>query len=195
MCRVPRGADPRRASLVARGRHHRTTPYADPFSRAQAGHSSRALKLWDYDVPAQPTLVTVRRGGREIPAVAQATKRAPLFVLQREPGEPLFGVEERPVPPTDVPGEESWPTQPFPLRPPPLVPQSLRPEDARGLPFWDRGRCRERIASLRYDGVFTPPSLRGTIIYPGNAGGTNSGSVAFYPLRGLLLVNTSRVAH
>jgi quinoprotein glucose dehydrogenase len=151
--------------------------------------------LWDYDVPAQPTLVTVRRDGVEIPAVAQATKVGHVFVLHRETGESLFPVEERPVPASDVPGEEAWPTQPFPVRPAPLVPQSLSPEDAWGLTPFDRAACRRKLEGLRSEGVFTPPSLRGTLIFPGNAGGTNWGSVAFEPGRGLLLVNTSRVAH
>jgi quinoprotein glucose dehydrogenase len=150
--------------------------------------------VWDHDVPAQPTLVTIRRNGVDIPAVAQATKIGHLFLLHRETGEPLFPVEERPVPQGGVLGEVLAPTQPFPIVPPPLVPQSLAPADAWGLTFWDRGRCRERIESLRSDGIFAPPSLQGTIIFPGNMGGTNWGSVAFEPERGLLLVNTSRVA-
>jgi len=149
--------------------------------------------LWDYDVPAQPTLVTVKREGRAVPAVVQATKMGLLFVLDRETGAPLFPVEERPVPQSDVPGERTSPTQPFPLLPPPLVPHTLTPADAWGLTPWDRGVCRERIAQLRSDGIYTPPSVRGTIIYPGNAGGTNWGSVAFDPGRGLVVVNTSNL--
>jgi quinoprotein glucose dehydrogenase len=151
--------------------------------------------LWDYDVPAQPTLVTVRRDGVELPALAQATKLGHVFVLHRETGEPLFPVEERPVPGSDVPGEEAWPTQPFPVLPRALVPQELSPDDAWGLTPLDRAACRRKIEGLRHGGVFTPPSLEGTILFPGNAGGTNWGSVAFEPERGLLLVNTSRVAH
>ena len=151
--------------------------------------------LWDYDVPAQPTLISVRRNGVEIPAVAQATKMGHLFLLHRETGEPLFPVEERPVPQTDVPGEQTWPTQPFPTTPRPLVPQRLAAADAWGLTFWDRDKCREQIERLRSEGIFTPPSVQGTIIFPGNAGGTNWGSVAFDPQRGLLLVNASRLAH
>jgi quinoprotein glucose dehydrogenase len=151
--------------------------------------------LWDYDVPAQPTLIRVRRDERVIPAVVQATKMGHLFFLDRETGAPLFPVEERAVPASDVPGEETSPTQPFPLLPAPLVPARLTPEDAWGLTPWDRAKCRDRIASLRSEGIFTPPSLRGTIIFPGNAGGTNWGSVAFDPTQDLLFVNTSRVAH
>src|SRR3990172_13052995 len=91
--------------------------------------------LWDYDVASQPTLALVRKDGREIPAVIQPTKMGFVFILHRETGEPVFPVEERPVPASDVPGEYAWPTQPFPLRPLPLVPQVLRPEDAWGLTF------------------------------------------------------------
>ncbi len=150
--------------------------------------------LWDYDVPAQPVLVTLERDGVDVPAVVQATKMGLLFVLHRETGAPLFPVEERPVPASDVPGEQASPTQPFPLAPPPLVPQVLRPEDAVGLTPWDRGRCRDAIAKLRNEGLYTPPSLRGTLEFPGIAGGTNWGSVAFDADRSLLLVNTSRAA-
>jgi quinoprotein glucose dehydrogenase len=150
--------------------------------------------LWDYDVPAQPVLANVVRDGREVPAVVQATKMGHLFVLNRETGEPLFPVEERPVPVSDVPGEQSWPTQPFPLRPPPIVSQQLRPEDAFGLTSWDRNRCRERIAALRNEGLFTPPSLRGTLEYPGIAGGTNWGSLSVDPHRHVAILNGTNLA-
>jgi len=150
--------------------------------------------LWDYDVPAQPVLTTVMHDGRAIPAVVQATKMGHLFVLDRETGAPLFPVEERPVPASDVPGEEASPTQPFPTLPPPLVPQRLRAEDAWGLTPWDRGRCRARIAALRSEGIFTPPSLQGTLEYPGIAGGTNWGSVAVDPARRLAVLNQTNAA-
>jgi quinoprotein glucose dehydrogenase len=151
--------------------------------------------LWDYDVPAQPTLVTVHRDGQEIPAVAQATKMGRIFLLHRETGQPLFPVEERPAPQGGVMGEPISPTQPFPTAPPPLIPQTLTPDEAWGLTPWDRSKCREQISRLRSEGIFTPPSLQGSIIFPGNAGGTNWGSVAFAPEQGLLLVNTNRIAH
>jgi quinoprotein glucose dehydrogenase len=150
--------------------------------------------LWDFDVPAQPVLVTLKRDGVDVPAVVQATKMGLLFVLHRETGAPLFPVEERPVPASDVPGEQASPTQPFPVAPPPLVPQRLRPEDAWGVTPWDRSRCRDAIAKLRNEGIYTPPSLRGTLAFPGIAGGTNWGSVAFDPERRLVLVNTTRAA-
>lgn len=149
--------------------------------------------LWDYDLPAQPTLVTVIRDEQEVPAVAQATKMGFLFVLDRETGEPLFPVEERPVPETTIPGEESWPTQRFPILPPPLAPLKLEPEDAWGLTFLDQAQCRDLIESKRNEGIFTPPSLEGTIEYPGIAGGTNWGSLAFDPERGLAVLNQTHI--
>jgi quinoprotein glucose dehydrogenase len=150
--------------------------------------------LWDFDVPAQPVLTTMLREGREIPVVVAATKMGFVFVLHRDTGEPVFPVEERPVPASDVPGEEASPTQPFPALPPPLVPQTLRPEDAFGLFSWDRERCREKLASLRNEGMFTPPSLRGTVMYPGNAGGVNWGSVAVDPHRRVAYFNATNLA-
>ncbi|MDX1981070.1 MAG: pyrroloquinoline quinone-dependent dehydrogenase [Bryobacteraceae bacterium] len=149
--------------------------------------------LWDYDVAPQPMLIPFTRGGRTVAAVAQATKMGHLFVLDRETGEPLLPVEERKVPPSDVPGEKASPTQPFPVLPPPMSAYRLRPEDAWGITFWDRGKCREQIASARNEGIFTPPSLRGTVMFPGNAGGTNWGGLSFDPVRGIAVVNESRV--
>jgi quinoprotein glucose dehydrogenase len=150
--------------------------------------------LWDFDVPSQPVLTTLRRGGREIPVVVSATKMGFVFVLDRDTGVPVFPVEERPVPASDVPGEEASPTQPVPALPPPLVPQTLRPEDAFGLTPWDRARCRDKLASLRNEGLFTPPSLRGTVMYPGNAGGVNWGSVAIDPRSRVAFANATNLA-
>lgn len=150
--------------------------------------------LWDYDVPAQPVLTTLRRGGVEIPIVVQATKMGLLFVLHRETGEPVLPIEERAVPQSDVPGEESSPTQPFPTSLPALVPHRLRPEDAFGLTPWDRGKCRDAIAKLRNEGIYTPPSLGGSIVYPGIAGGTNWGSVAIDAAKQRVFVNASIAA-
>lgn len=149
--------------------------------------------LWDYDLPAQPTLVTVIRDGQEIPAVAQATKMGFLFVLHRETGEPLFQVKETSVPQTTIPGEASWPTQPFPVLPPPLSPLKLNPDDAFGLTSFDRNQCRDLIEAHRNEGIFTPPSLEGTIEYPGIAGGTNWGSLAFNPENALVILNQSHI--
>ena len=144
--------------------------------------------LWDYDVPAQPVLIEFK--GR--PAVVQATKMGLLFVLDRETGQPLIPVEERAVPQTDVPGEKTSPTQPFPVAPPPLVSHAaLKPEDAWGVAYFDRKSCEARVAGLRNEGIYTPPSLRGTVVRPGIAGGTNWGSLAYDAQRELVYVNSS----
>lgn len=150
--------------------------------------------LWDYDLATAAALVTVTRGGREIPAVAQATKMGYIFVLDRDTGEPLFPIEERAVPGSDVPGENTSRTQPVPVLPRPLVPQRLDPDDAWGLTPIDRAACRAKITSLRSEGIFTPPSLRGSVVYPGFLGGMEWGGVAFDPVSGLIVTNTNRIA-
>jgi quinoprotein glucose dehydrogenase len=150
--------------------------------------------LWDYDVAAQPLLFTLKRGGRNIPAVAVATKMGHIFVLDREKGLPLFPVEERKVPTTDVAGEEVSPTQPFPVLPKPIVPQRLTPDDAWGVTPQEREWCRARIKSLRSEGIFTPPSLKGTIMFPGNVGGVNWGGMTYDPDRNTLIAATNRLA-
>ena len=149
--------------------------------------------LWDYDVASQPMLVDVRSGGRTIPAVVIGTKMGFLFVLDRRDGKPVFPVEERPVPKTDVPGEDSSATQPFPKLPRPLVPTQLRPEDAWGLNDKDREYCREQLASLRNEGIDTPPSLKGTLAIPGNGGGMNWSGMSSDPSRNMVFVNTNNL--
>jgi len=139
-------------------------------------------------------LVTVKRGGRDIPAVAVGTKIGHLFVLHRETGEPLFPVEERPVPPSDVHGEEASPTQPFPKLPAAIVPQKLTGDDAWGITPADRDECRRLIKGARSEGLFTPPSLQGTIVFPGNVGGMNWSGMSYDARRGLLIANTNRIA-
>jgi quinoprotein glucose dehydrogenase len=139
--------------------------------------------LWDYDLAAQPTLVELERGGAAIPGVIQATKNGLVFVFDRASGEPIVPVVERAVPPSRVPGEKAWPTQPFPATPPLVSLERVDSEDAWGLTFWDRARCRRLIESLRNEGVFTPPDRRGTLLYPSYAGGVNWGGVAFDPER------------
>ena len=117
----------------------------------------------------------VHRDGRTIPAVAQPTKTGFLWVLNRETGEPLFPVTERGVPRSDVPGEQSATTQPTPPLPRPLAAQTLTAEDAWGITPVDRAFCVARIRALRNDGLFTPPSLQGSLEFPSAAGGTNWG--------------------
>ena len=149
--------------------------------------------VWDYDVPAPPALVTVRRDGRAVPAVVQVTKTGQVFVLHRETGAPLFPVEERPVPASIVPGEETWPTQPFSLLPA-LSPLRVSADDAWGLTPWDRGRCREAMSGLSNEGIFTPPSLEGALIVPSNIGGAHWGGAAYDPARQIVVVPVNRVA-
>lgn len=147
--------------------------------------------LWDYDLPAQPVLADLTRDGVRVPVVILPTKMGLLFTFHRDTGEPFFTIEERPVPASDVPGEKTWPTQPFPVAPPALVPQrAVTPDDAWGLTPVDRGECRKRIAALRSEGIYTPPSIRGTIMVPGNAGGLNWGGIAWDPQRQVAIANT-----
>jgi quinoprotein glucose dehydrogenase len=151
--------------------------------------------VWDYDLPAQPSLVTLRRADRAIDALVQVTKQGLVFVFDRTTGAPVFGIEERPVPQRGVAGERLAATQPFPLAPPPLVPQSLAPEQAWGLTPWDRDACRRAIESARSEGLYTPPSEQGTLLVPFTGGGANWGGAAFDPATQTLYVNTSRAAH
>jgi quinoprotein glucose dehydrogenase len=150
--------------------------------------------LWDYDLAAPPVLVTLTRDGKKVDAVAQPTKSGFVFVLDRETGAPLFPVEERPAPPSDLPGERAWPTQPVPLAPPPLVPQRLD-EDALYAPTSEHVEaCRAQLAEARNDGLFTPPSLRGSLVYPFVGGGANWSGAAWDPARQLLVVPVQNLA-
>ncbi len=150
--------------------------------------------IWDYDTSSPPMLIDITRNGEKIPAVVQNTKQGFSFVLNRETGVPVFGVEERPVPQNALAGEWLSPTQPFPVAPPPLVPQGLTPDDAWGFTWFDRRACRKKIESLRSEGIFTPPSTApGSVIYPGTAGGMNWGGPAFDPARKWMIVNTTNV--
>jgi quinoprotein glucose dehydrogenase len=151
--------------------------------------------LWDYDLAAPPVLVRVAREGTLVDAVAQATKTGFVFLLDRETGRPLFPVEERPVPASDVPGERAFPTQPFPSRPPPLVPQRLGPEDLYAKSPEHLRACRQQLAGLRNEGIFTPPSLRGTVLHPFTGGGANWSGAAFDPERRRLFVPVNNLVH
>src|SRR5579883_251375 len=145
--------------------------------------------LWDYDVASQPTLVTFKN----IPAVAVTTKIGHFFVLDRETGKSLLPIEERPVPKSRVPGEESSPTQPFPLYDT-LAPQKFSVDDVWGVTPEDKAWCKSRLRGYENLGLFTPPSLEGSILFPGNVGGVNWGGGAFDPARGLLVVASDRLS-
>lgn len=137
--------------------------------------------LWDFDLAAQPTLIDIESATRSIPAVVQATKSGLLFVLDRETGEAVYGITERKVPASRVPGESAWPTQPYPSTPPLVSHSPLTPDDAWGLTFWDRGKCRELIRRYRNEGAYTPPDTAGTILSPSYVGGVNWGGLAHDP--------------
>ena len=149
--------------------------------------------LWDYDTAAPPLLATLPLEGKDVPVVIQGNKTGFLYVLDRDTGKPVFPVEERAVPQSDVPGENASPTQPFPLFPPPLAPQHFLVANAWGPTPADREACREAIGKLRNQGIFTPPSLQGTLAVPGNIGGMNWSGYAFDPIRNLLIVNTNNL--
>jgi quinoprotein glucose dehydrogenase len=150
--------------------------------------------IWDYDTPAQPTLVDIKVDGELIPAVVQVTKMGMTFVLNRETGKPLWPVQERAVPQDGgVPEEYLSPTQPFPTHIPHLIKTPLTKKDAWGLTFWDTNECAELIAEKGAKGIYTPPSLEGAVNYPSNAGGNNWGSPAIDPYSRIMVVYTVRV--
>ena len=150
--------------------------------------------IWDNDIAAQPMLIEVTREGKRLPAVAIGTKMGRIFLLNRETGQSLFPVEERPVPASTVPGEEAWPTQPFPVLPAPLGLQGLTKADIWGPEPRDKDEAEDRIAGYRNEGPFTPPSYEGTIMAPGNVGGVNWSGMCYDPTSELLITNINRVA-
>jgi len=143
--------------------------------------------IWDYDVASQPALFAWKDG---TPAIAITTKMGRVFVLNRLTGAPLLPVEERPVPKSDIAGEESWPTQPASTIS--LVPEKLSPQDA-----WrdaqEKQWCADKIKATRSGEIFTPPSLQGTLVFPSNVGGVNWGSAAYDPQSHLLFMDTNRL--
>jgi glucose dehydrogenase len=145
--------------------------------------------LWDYDLPAAPKLLTVKHNGKNVDAVAQPTKFGFLYVFDRVTGEPLWPIEERPVPQSDVAGEWSSATQPFPTKPPPFARQSFTEKDIN--PYAtdaEQATIRELLKNSRNEGLFTPPSLRGSISAPGHNGGANWGGAAVDPTHGFLYI-------
>jgi len=150
--------------------------------------------IWDYDLPAQPILVDVTRGGRTIPAVVQLTKMGLVFVFDRVTGEPVFGIEERAVPQSGVPGERTWPTQPFPVKPPPLSRiTALTRDQLTSVTPESRRQCEAMFDAARSGGLYTAPGRETTIWFPGTMGGATWSGGAADPARGLLFVNTNDV--
>ncbi|MCY3750496.1 MAG: pyrroloquinoline quinone-dependent dehydrogenase [Gammaproteobacteria bacterium] len=149
--------------------------------------------LWDYDLPSMPALVELDRNGSKTEAVLQATKTGFFFILDRDTGRSLFPVKEMKVPQSDVEGEKSSPVQPAPLMPPPFTAQSVTADDAWGLTPWDRKQCRDKILALRNEGLYTPPSVNGSVLFPSDSGGSNWGGVAYDPESGLAVINSTNV--
>jgi quinoprotein glucose dehydrogenase len=149
--------------------------------------------LWDYDNAAPPALATVTQRGVQIPVVIQVSKTAMMYVLERTTGKPVFAIEERAVPASSVPGEVASPTQPFTAVTPPLSPLQYSAADAWGPKPEAQATCRALLAGLRNDGPFTPPSLQGTLVVPGNIGGAAWGGVAIDEKRGIAVVPVNRI--
>jgi quinoprotein glucose dehydrogenase len=148
--------------------------------------------LWDYDLTTAPKLLTVRHNGEMVDIVAQASKFGFVYVFNRVTGEPLWPIEDRPVPASDEPGEEAYPTQPFPTKPPPYARQRFTVDDINPyIDPEDKERLRDILLNARNEGLFTPPAMRNTINMPGELGGTNWGGVAADPQTGMLYVRST----
>jgi quinoprotein glucose dehydrogenase len=167
--------------------------------KVQSGEMAWAFQVvhhdvWDWDVPSAPIVADIPVNGEIVPAVIVLTKQSLVFVLNRDTGEPIFDVEERPVPTNGVPGDQLSPTQPFPVKPPPLMQTHISPDDAWGVTFVDRIACKQEIENSSYGELFTPPSEKGWIMYPSTGGGPNWGGGAWDPVNNLLITNVSQVA-
>ena len=149
--------------------------------------------LWDYDLPAQPVLVQVRKDGKLIDAVAQVTKTGFTFVFNRVTGEPVFPIEETPVPKSEVPGEAAWPTQPRPVKPPPYARQAMTADELTDVTPESRAYCAKLIEGASYGQIFTPNGLKPTVLFPGTNGGANWGGGSYDPETHTLYVNSMDV--
>ncbi|MFT4671261.1 MAG: quinoprotein glucose dehydrogenase [Pseudohongiellaceae bacterium] len=149
--------------------------------------------VWDYDTASQPVLFSLMRDGLEIPAVAQATKMGMVFVFNRLTGDPLFPIEERAVPQSPVPGETLSPTQPFSSLPTLADHYPITEEHAWGIIPGDRRECAKKIQQFRSEGIYTPPSLQGSLMWPGYGGGSNWGSVSIIPDQQILVGNVTQM--
>ena len=152
--------------------------------------------LWDYDIGAQPTLTDISRGGRSFPAVVVSTKEGEIFILDRLTGKPLFPVAERPVPQGGtLPGERLSPTQPFSVGLPSFRGPVLREQDMWGISPIDQLSCRIKFREARYDGIYTPPGAKPSVVYPGYGGGINWGGVSIDQVRHIMIVNSVRIGN
>jgi quinoprotein glucose dehydrogenase len=150
--------------------------------------------LWDYDFPQAPKLLTIHKDGKDIPIVAQASKQGFLYVFDRRSGKPIWPIEERPVPQSDVPGEKTYPTQPFPTWPKPFARQEFTEDMINPyIPEADQQKLHELFKKTRHEGIFTPPSIQGTIQMPGHNGGANWGTTAVDPTRARLFVMSKQL--
>jgi quinoprotein glucose dehydrogenase len=150
--------------------------------------------IWDRDLPAAPVLVTVNHGGRAIDAVAQTTKSGHVFLFERETGKPLFPIEEQPVPPSDLLGEQAWPTQPLPVKPPAYARQAFTEDEVTNISAKSREAVLAQLRKTRTGRPWIPPSTQGTIIFPGFDGGAEWGGAAWDPTSRLLYVNSNEMA-
>ena len=150
--------------------------------------------LWDYDLPAPPNLITVERNGKSIDAVAQVTKTGFTFVFDRETGEPLYEIEERPVPQSsNIEGEKAWLTQPHPIAPEPFIRQDFSQDQINDLVPETYDTVLAEFSKRRNEGLFTPPEPEGSILFPGTAGGANWGGAAHDPQSGMLYINANEI--
>jgi quinoprotein glucose dehydrogenase len=149
--------------------------------------------LWDRDLPCQPVLLTVNHNRKKIPALAQATKTGFIFLLDRMTGKPLFPVEERAVPVSDLPDERSWPTQPFPLKPEPFTRQIFREEDVTDISKNSHDSVLKVFKTVRSEGQFVPPSFKPVMMFPGFDGGAEWGGLAADPRKGILYINANEM--
>src|SRR5262245_43462806 len=149
--------------------------------------------IYDFDLSAPPALVDATVNGRRVPAVAAAVKSGLLYILDRESGKPVFGVEERPVPQSTVPGEVSWPTQPFPLKPPPVARLTMTRDEVSNVTPEARAFCLDAFDKLTHRGPFTPLGLEPTLIFPSALGGVGWGGMSFDAGLGYLFINTSNI--
>ncbi|WP_228450601.1 pyrroloquinoline quinone-dependent dehydrogenase [Chryseolinea soli] len=149
--------------------------------------------LWDYDLPAPPTLVTLHKDGKDIDAVAQVTKMGMVFLFERESGEPVYPIEERPVPKSDLMAEETWPTQPFPVKPLPFVRHTYTENDITDISPASHDFVKAKITGARMGSIYTPPSTDGVVQFPGTRGGAEWGGASFDPETGVLYVNANEI--